>query len=169
MRNEVYGQLTDTEHKAEQYQCFIENENLDKKLIKFYSQSSTVPILGDDAFINSLALVKPSTEVPRDAQAYMRPSISAVISAVALMFGKESSELIIVKKGRGKPNIPRKMAIYIARKYGDHRLQALADTFGLQHYGGISFAVHAFAKEVQKDLELERCINSVVKKLGVQV
>lgn len=113
MRDEVYGQLTETEHKAEHYQCFIKNENLDKKLIKFYSQSSSVPILADDTFINTLTLIKPSAEVPRHSQAYRRPSISEVISEVALMFGVEINSLVIAKKGRGKTNIPRKMAIYI--------------------------------------------------------
>ena len=35
VRDEVYGQLTGTEHKAEDYRCFMVNEELDKKLIKF--------------------------------------------------------------------------------------------------------------------------------------
>jgi len=166
-RDEVYAQLTQEEYKADHYQCFISNENLDKKLIKFYSQPSATPILGDDIFVNALTLVKPSPEVPRHAQAYRRPSISAVISEVALEFGEEINALIAVKKGRGKKNTPRKMAIYIARKYGDHQLQALADMFGLQHYGGISYAVHAFAQELRKDLELEARVSSVVLKLGL--
>ena len=169
VREEVYGQLTQTEHKAEQYRCFMVNEDLDKKLIKFYSQQSSLPILGDDAFINSLTLIKPSIEVPRHLQVYTRPSISAVISEVALLFGEDIRTLITVKKGRVKSNIPRKMAMYIARKYGDYRFQELADAFGLQHYGGASYAVHAFAQELRKDRGLETLVIKVVNKLGMSV
>lgn len=168
-RDEVYAQLTQLEHKAEHYQCFVGDKNLDKKLIKFYNQPSAIPILGDDIFINTLTLVKPSSEVPRHSQASLRPSISAVVSAVALEFGEDISSLLIVKKGPGAKNTPRKMAIYIARKYGDYRLQELADRFGLQHYGGISYAVHAFAQELRKDLELEQRAGSVVEKLGIDM
>lgn len=168
MRDEVYGQLTGTEHKAACYQNFIGNKELDKKLIKFYSQHSASPILGDDSFIDSLRLVKPSTEVPRYSQAYKRPSISTVVTEVAMMFGEEVNSLITMKKGRVKLNTPRKMAMYIARKYGDYRLQELADAFGLQHYGGVCYAVHAFAQDLQKDRELEMSVYSVVNKLGLQ-
>ena len=150
MRDEVYGQLTGTEHKAEHYRSFIGNEDLDIKLIKFYNQQSALPVLGDDIFINSLTLVKPSSEVPRHLQAYSRPTISAVISEVALFFGEEANSLITMKKGRVKSNTPRKMAIYIARKYGDYRLQELADAFGLYHYGGVSYAVLAFEKKTTR-------------------
>jgi len=167
VREEVYGQLTEREHEAEHYQRFMANADLDKKLIKFYSQQFALPILGDDSFINSLTLVKPSTETPRHSKVYTRPSISAVILEVALLFGEDVSTLTTVKKGRIKSNIPRKMAIYIARKYGDYRFQELADAFGLQHYGGASYAVYAFAQELQKDQMLEGYVNRVVEKLGV--
>ena len=169
MRDAVYAQLTGSEHKAEQYQRFICNEDLDKKLINFYSQSFVSPILGNDLFIDSLALVKPSTEVPRYSQVYKRPSISAVISEVALMFDEEIHTLITMKKGRVKSNTPRKMAMYIARKYGDYRLQELADAFGLRHYGGVCYAIHAFAQELQKDQELERDVYNVVNRLGYNI
>ena len=32
--------------------------------------------------------------------------------------------------------------MYIARKYGDYRLQEIADAFGLRHYGGVSSTIH---------------------------
>ncbi len=166
VRDEIYGQLSGTEHKAEHYECFMANEDLDKKLIKFYSQQSAPPVLGDEIFVNSLSLVKPSKETPRHSQVYTRPSITAVISEVAILFREDVSTLTTVKKGRVKSNIPRKMAMYIARKYGDYRFQELADAFGLQHYGGASYAVYAFAQELQKDQELEAIVSRIVMKLG---
>ena len=56
-----------------------------------------------------------------------------------------------MNKPRIKSNTPRKIAMYIARKYGDYRFQELADAFGLQHYGSASYAVYAFAQELQNN------------------
>jgi len=112
-------------------------------------------------------LVKPSTETPRHSRVYTRPSISAVISEVALLFGEDINTLTTVKKGRVKSNTPRKMAMYIARKYGDYQFQELANAFGLQHYGGASYAVYAFAQQLQLDSGLEMSVNKVVEKLGL--
>jgi chromosomal replication initiation ATPase DnaA len=86
---------------------------------------------------------------------------------VAFFFGEEISGLTTVKKGRVKSNIPRKMAMYIARKYGDYRFQKLADAFGLQHYNGASYAVYSFAQELDKNQELKLSVSRVAKKLGV--
>jgi putative transposase len=169
VREDIYGQFTANEQKAEHYKCFMANEDLNKKLIKFYSQQSGSPVLGDDEFVNSLALLKPSRETPRHSQVYGRPSISAVISEVAMVFGQDFGTLITVKKGRVKSNIPRKMAMYIARKYGDYRFQELAEAFGLKHYGGASYAVYAFTQELQKDPELEIMVNRVIGKLGIAI
>ncbi len=170
VREEVYDQLTESEHKAEHYKSFMTNEDLDKKLIKFYSLQSGSPVLGDDVFINALTLVKPSTETPRHSQVYTRPSISRVISEVALLFGEDISTLITVKKGRIKSNTPRKMAMYIARKYGDYRFQELADAFGLQHYGSASYAVYAFAQELQNNNEgLKTLVTRVVNQLRTAI
>jgi hypothetical protein len=155
--------------KAEHYRSFIDNEALDKNLIKFYSQTSAGPILGDEAFVSTLTLVKPSMEVPRQAQVAQRPSIFEIISEVSLIFAEAEGVLTTIKKGKGKSNVPRKMAMYIARKYGGYRLQEIADAFGLRHYGGVSATVHLFMKELENDLEMREKMYGVVKKLGVQI
>ena len=167
VREEVYSQLSGSDHKAEHYRCFIGNESLDNKLIKFYSQPSALSILGDEAFVSSLVFVKPSIEVPRLAKVIKRPSLVEIISEVALMFGEEAQALIAVKKGRGKSNIPRKMAMYIARKCGDYRLQEIADMFGLRHYGGVSSTLHLFMQELQNDPNLMVGVSCIIKNLGV--
>lgn len=61
------------------------------------------------------------------------------------------------------------MALYIARKYGDYRYQELADAFGLQHYGGASYATYAFTQELLKDNGLQMSVNKVLNKLGIAI
>ena len=84
---------------------------------------------------------------------------------MAKLFGEEEKTLTMAKKGRVKSNVPRKMATYIARKYGDYRFQELADAFGLQHYGGASYAVHTFAQELRNDPGLGLSVDKIVEKL----
>ena len=59
--------------------------------------------------------------------------------------------------------------IYTARKYGDYRFQELADAFGLQHYGGASYAVYAFEQKLQTDQELATLVTKVLNKFGVAI
>ncbi len=59
--------------------------------------------------------------------------------------------------------------MYIARKYGDYRFQELADAFGLHHYGGASYAVYAFAQELQNDEGLQTLVTRVVNQLGTAI
>ena len=149
--------------------CFIANESLDRKLIKFYTQATGLPILGDEAFVNTLPIVELSMEVARREQVIQRPAMFKIISAVALKFGEETKTLTTAKKGRGKSNVPRKMAMYIVRKYDDYRLQEIADMFGLQHYGGVSSTIRLFVQELQNDSELQNTVYCVAQKLGVQI
>ena len=169
VRKEVYAQLTGCEDNSEQYRCFIENEGMDKRLIKFYSQTGILPILGEEAFLNTLTIDKSSIEVPRHERVIRRIPMIEIISEIALMFGEEKKALTTVKNGRGKPNLPRKMAMYIARKYGDYRLQEIAEAFGLRHYGGVSSTLHLFAQELHNDPSLKKSICDVMQKLGIQI
>ena len=57
----------------------------------------------------------------------------------------------------------------IARKYGDYRLQEIADMFGLRHYGGVSSTIHLFMKELQHDPDLREKVSCVLKKLRAQI
>ena len=81
------------------------------------------------------------------------------------MFREEVQSLVTVKKGRGKSNAPRKMAMYIARKYGDYRSQEIAVIFGLQHYGGVSSTLHLFMQDLKNEPGLGASVACIVKKL----
>ena len=60
------------------------------------------------------------------------------------------------------------MAMYIARKYGDYRLQEIADAFGLRHYGGVSSTIHLVMRELHNDQVLGAGVDRVIEKLGIQ-
>ncbi len=165
IQEEIYAQITLSNDKPAHYKLFMNNEELNKNLFNFYNQSNTAPVLGDESFVRSLPLRKPSKEVPQAQQVTKRPTISAILSEVANTFDTQPSDLLIIKRGRQNANPARKMAIYIARKYGDYHLLELANTFGFMHAGGVSHAVHTFSREIKNAPELKKCVASVLEKL----
>ncbi len=110
------------------------SRSLERKLIKFYNHQSMQPILGDDSFLNALSAVKRSKEGPWNSQVYKRLSIAAVISKMASFYEEEIRTLTTVKKPT-KSNTSRKIAMYIARKFGGYRYQEIADAFGCSIMG----------------------------------
>lgn len=60
-------------------------------------------------------------------------------------------------------NTPRKAAMYLVQILCGCRLTEIAAAFGLQHYGGVSYAIQAIKREVEVDRKtgkkLKRIIN----------
>ena len=61
--------------------------------------------------------------------------------------------------------MPRKVAMYIAQKYGDYKLTKIAHVFGLKHYGSVSYAIINVSKTVQIDTALACIINHIITRL----
>lgn len=169
VRDEIYGQLTQSHDKALHYKQFMHNRELNKTLQLFYQNNSIAPVLGDEAFINALELKAPSKEVPHEQQVVTRPFISDIISTVAKFYHQHPDDLIAVKRGPQNISPGRKMAMLITRKYGDYRLQTIADAFGLTHYGGASYAIHTFNQVLNKSQKLQGELKDILNKLGLEI
>lgn len=165
VREEIYGQLTIKADKAAHYCLFMEGEQRNKVLNNFYSKQRLGPILGDETFINQLKLNQPSSEVPRRDCVRAKATIARIIQEVSCEFGESHNVLLSLQKGAGRKNMPRKVAMYIAQKYGDYRLIEIADAFGLNHYGGVSHAIHCVINSLITDANLENKINNVINRL----
>ena len=129
-QSEVYGQVSNLSDKAEAYRMFMNNQDICKSLLAFYSKQRLVPILGDEAFINKLKLTNLPEETPRQDRVTQRPTITRILVEVADVFEVQVDTLLELKKGRGRQNTPRKIAMYIAQKHSDYRLKEIAEVFG---------------------------------------
>ena len=166
-QSEVYGQLANAPDKAEAYRLFMKNKEISKELLEFYSKQRLVPVLGDEVFINKLQLSDLAEETPRQDRVNQRPSITKILTEVADAFDVSVNALLALKKGRGLQNTPRKVAMYVAQKYGDYRLKEIAEVFGLAHYGGVSSAIYSISETMKVDGALLKNINSIINRFDL--
>ncbi len=165
---EVYAQLTqETEDAAKftHYKSFMDNDDLNEQLTLFYSQGHTSPVLGDDAFLDSLCLNKPSQETPKKQRVISKPEINKIILETAKVFRVNPESLVTLQKGRQPKNLARKAALYFANKHGGYQLSELATIFGFKNYGGVSHAIHTFSQEVKRDSERKKQLDRIVEKM----
>jgi putative transposase len=163
-QSEVYGQVSHLSEKAEAYLMFMNNQNICKSLLRFYNKQRLFPVLGDDSFINKLKLTNLPEETPRQDRVTQRPTITRILTEVANAFEVQVNTLLELKKGRGRKNTPRKIAMYIAQKHSDYRLKEIAGVFGLAHYGGVSNAIYSVSEDLKEDGALLKMLNSIIKR-----
>ena len=162
---EVYGQVSGSSEGVGAYRAFMNNQEISQFVVDFYSKERLLPVLGEDAFISGLKLTQSTEETPRQDRVNHRPVLESIFSAVSDVFDVPVDRLLALKKGRGQKNMPRKVAMYVAQKYGDYRLNEIAKAFGLSHYGGVSSAIHALSEELKTNDNLLREINIIINRL----
>ena len=169
VREEVYGQLTESQAKAVCYRAFMHESLLKKEIVDFYGKVNLGAVLGESEFISSLQTKKASQETPKNQRVSWRPSILEIIDVVAVSVGSSVESLLRVQRGPQSSNVGRKIAMYVARKYGNHRLVDIAEAFGLSHYGSVSSVIYGFTKEADKDSAVKSMIDDVVAALKNKV
>lgn len=121
VRSEVYGQISESANKADHYRLFMEDNSLNDALINFYDKQRLAPVLGEKLFIHKLCL-DASTETPRKERVIKRPTLTEIVAETGKAFGLSDEEMLSNQKGRGRKNMPRKIAMYLGQKIGDYRL-----------------------------------------------
>ena len=165
-RAEVYDQLSGKRAKQKHYRTYVEDQNLSAEVSAFYSKQRFAQILGADDFKEMIAAqhAEPSIEVPRNDRLGVKPSIEKIVAMVAQDYNCDEASLLVVQRGRGLKNFPRKVAMYLAQRIGDCKLTEIAHYFGLKHYGGVGSAIHAVKQASKKDKKLQRKLNSIIKR-----
>jgi putative transposase len=165
-QSEIYGQLTTSGNKKELYQLFMENIKLNNKIINFFDKERTPPIFGGEEFISSVNTLNQSEEIAREDKLFKRPSLEKVIEETAREFSQSKESVIHTQKGRGRKNIPKIIAMYIAKKIYDYRLKEIAEVFGLAHYGAVASAISKLTAQLSEYPELGLKLNTIIKRLA---
>lgn len=123
------------------YRRFV-NRGVDPELAAFYARGPLRPVLGSEAFCDSLAKkvdgIDPM-EVPDVGRIARRPDIQTIVAATAEVCDVNSAE--VVQSVRGRENLPRAIAMSLCQSPGGHSLKAIARSFGLKSYTGVSTAI----------------------------
>lgn len=166
----VYCYLTAKKGKALKYQMFVENSELDPYILDYYYNAGSGSILGSDEFLqtagtNCLNL----DEVSRPDRKQLRPDIKMILSAVSQVMEIETDDILKSRKGRGLKNQPRQIAMFLAQKLGDYRLNDIAEIFGLSHYGSASNAIYQVKDAMADDVKLCKTIKRITRKIDSKI
>ena len=106
-----------------------------------------------------------SIETPRKDRVIKRPTLREIVSETEQVFGISTELLMSPQKGRGRKNMPRKVAMYVGQKFGDYQLNEIAIFFGLGHYGCVSHAIYCVTEELKFDEDLSLRVNAIINRL----
>ena len=165
--DQVYGQLNTSQLESLVYRSYVEDGQIDDGLIRFYQAGKPNPILGDDRFREDVkgVLSEDLLEISYYEKKKLKPDVARIVEEVAFFYGVTEGELLQVKKGRGMRNQPRQLAMYLAQRVGGCRLREVADYFGLNHYGGVSYAVSMIKVALADDETLRLEVNIIINRL----
>jgi REP element-mobilizing transposase RayT len=162
---EYFGKL----NPKQAYQLFV-NEGIDKNTELFYSQSKTIPIFGSQEFIKTI-LKSQINNTPINYEISERnliekitiPPIELVMQVVAIYYNVDINEL--KKTEKGKYNIPRSVAMYLATEHCQQSFANIACSFENITYGGVSNARKRILKNIDSNEILKNDISRLTQLL----
>ena len=116
-----------------------------------------------------LSNLKENPEIPETRRVIAPPSLPVVVTTVAEMFSVPEEAIKRGTRGRGKRNLGRTAAIFIARKVAGYPLNETASHFGMTHYASVSGIVTRCQKAIEIDGTLANTIDDVVKTIKAKI
>lgn len=148
------------------YQDLVENPLLPSMREYNLDDKYGLPIIGTDAFReHAMSLVKHLSkhpEIPEARSRLSRPSLMAVVTSTAEVFGKEKEELLT--NSRGKINHARAAAIFLACRKYRYSPSFVAKTFGIS-YSGVSRSALKFEMRIKNELGAQNLVEVIIGKL----
>ena len=145
------------------YKAYTELET-DEDLQQHYNKGNIASVLGDKAFKEDIAKQKALMEENKQDHIFEPITHMDIIGIVAKVFNAPTKVIMRPQKGRQSANLARKVAMHSCQRYGDYRLQDIAEIFGLSHSGSVSSALHDVKYSIQ-DQQLARKIRQIERKI----
>ncbi len=157
-RDSVYGELGNSQ-KYRQYLDFVEQGN-DNETRKFYQLKSTPSILGSKSFKEQAYGQAQSLDFEIDKKG-LRQSvpISQIVQAVAIYFDVPLNGILTTKRGRGRKNLPRWIAMKLCQEVGGATLSDIAKEFQVGHYSTVSQTISRLNRQLNEDARTIQTFN----------
>lgn len=161
-REEIYGQLGVNSRKSARYQAFVEL-GVDEEIKEFYSKCNLLPYLGSDEFRQWIYKQRQTDELSSSNKGLrdFKPSIAEVIEKIAKSFKADVDSITASKRGRTPNNIPRWVAMYLARECCGVLLKDISNSFNLSRIGSISTTINKLEVLMAKDVVLSRKVEAI--------
>ncbi len=144
-------------------------QGVDEETQIFYAKKRMPPVFGSDAFRDEIRKkVGTGLDDPEFSQRRLlanSPDIEAIVQQTAEVFGVEPETLYQERRGRGRGNTPRTVAMALCRTLGGYPLKEIAEEFGVGHYSSVSVAASRLKAHMVDDHKLTRQVEQLRKRL----
>lgn len=138
------------QQRRKSYQLFVK-KGVDDETQTFYDKKKFPAVMRSDDFRESIhSRLTANAEIPTIKALRTAPLISAIISAVSVIFATSEKEILQTARGRGIKNPVQSAAIYCCRKMAGLPLNEIAKQFGFSHYGSVSGSIAKFDRQINK-------------------
>ena len=157
-RDLVYTELGHRDHfKA--YQSYVMAGN-DDGIQDFYSKTRLPTVLGSQAF-TKIARNRVQT---LDREIYRKGldhpvDMKTIRQAVAHYYGITEQELVTTKRGKGRKNIPRWIAMKLCQNLGSAKLSEIAEDFNVGHYSTVSQTISRLNRLMAENRTIDKDYN----------
>ncbi len=166
LEREFSYELLGKNRKFDGYKRYI-NLGRDQELVDFYAKDRVKPILATESFIQRVredANNEPIKHRLADSLA-PAPDLATIVDRVAVQTGVASSEIVQSRRGRGSRNVPRWIAITIARDLSGLPLAEIARYFEMGHISGISKTVNKLREHERHDKKVAQTLKVLYQDL----
>ncbi len=92
-------------------------------------------------------------------------SMESAVNVVANHFNVSPGEILRGKRGAGKTNLPRRIAMYLCHRQTGSTLAQIAQYFNVTHYSTVSQTVRRLLKDNEGNLKFEKILNVLCQDL----
>ena len=141
-----------------EYRRYVEL-GVDEETEAFYGKGSQAVIFGTEGFVEESKEKFQEKRLEINNAQGLYPSIDQIVAHVAKCTNTKIEEIVQSKRGRGRENIPRWIALYLSRELSQTSTRVIVNRFGLGHISGINQAVYKLKSRLSKDKDLENQLN----------
>ncbi len=140
-------------------------QGVDDETAHFYARKHIEAVRGDTAFRKTArANLKGATKKGSKPSGNV-PALPEIFKQVAQAFKVKPEHLQLSFRGRSQGNLPRQVAMALARSPGGYSLLAIAKSLKVGHYSSVSVAAARLKKKLETDEPLQRKVDRLKTQL----
>lgn len=139
-------------------------QGVDEETQHFYARKHIEAVRGDPAFRKT---ARANLKGPKKGgkPAGNVPALPEIFKQVAQAFKVKPDHLQLSFRGRSQGNLPRQVAMALARSPGGYSLLAIAKSLKVGHYSSVSVAAARLKKKLETDEPLQRKVDRLKTQL----
>lgn len=139
-------------------------DGVDEDTQRFYAKKHLEAVRGDAAFKNRMRTPGRAPRAVAKGAVHV-PGLPAIVKGVATAFHVAPQYLQRSVRGRGQGNLPRQVAMSLARSPGGYSLAEIAQTLQVGHYSSVSVAATRLKTRMEHDDQLRRKVERLKSRL----